>query len=462
MNFYFIGIGGAGMSVIAELLAAQGAKVAGSDARDSQATARLRAAGIEVFLGHDPSHVPAEAIVVVSSAIRDSNPELSQARARGQRILHRSQALALAAHDSQFVAVAGAHGKSTTAAMIATALSRIGADPSWAIGATVRGLGDGARLGSGKIFVAEADESDASFLNYTPRIALVTNVEPDHLDHYGTREAFEEAFLEFSRRILPGGLLIVCSEDEGAARLGFKAAHEGIRVRSYGRGSGLLAAGKGYEGHVSLVLPESHTCGARAHVSFDRRGQERVSADLHLAVPGVHNYLNSTGAWLVGLEVGVEGSEMAKALASFTGTGRRFELRAHVRGVRIIDDYAHHPTEVAATLAAAREEVGEGRVRVLFQPHLYSRTKTFAREFATALDKADDVIVTGVYAAREDVDPHVEGNLITDLMRCATFVPQKEEAARILAHRARPGDILLTMGAGDVTEMGRVIEEELT
>ena len=454
MNAYhFIGIGGAGMSVVAELLADEGARVSGSDAKASQVTRRLAEEGLAVAVGHDAANVPPEATVVVSSAIRESNPELAVARRRGQRILHRSQALALAAAGRDFVAVAGAHGKTTTSAMIATALNGLGLDPSWAIGGTVMGVGGGGRLGGGRVFVAEADESDASFLNYAPRLALVTNVEPDHLDHYGSREAFEEAFADFTRRIVPGGLLVVCADSDGARRLAAQAVSEGIRAVSYGRGQGV----DGVERHGRLGAADRGPSGISGEVD-DGDG----AVTIELGVVGEHNLLNAAGAWTAGVELGVGRREMAAALAGFAGTGRRFELRGVASGVRVVDDYAHHPTEVEATLRTARDVVGDGAVRVLFQPHLYSRTREFAREFARALGLADDVVVTSVYGAREDPVDGVEGDLITSHMAGAgQYVADRLEAARAIASRCAPGDLVLTVGAGDVTELAPVILETI-
>ena len=450
MKYHLIGIGGAGMSVVAELLMARGAMVSGSDAKASTATAHLIDLGATVFVGHDAANVPRGAVVVISSAIRETNPELAVARERGQQVLHRSQALALAAQGRDFVAVAGAHGKTSTSGMLAVALRELGADPSWAIGGTISGVGAGAHMGEGATLVAEADESDASFLNYTPRLAIVTNVEPDHLDHYGTREAFEEAFVKFSRCIVPGGLLVVCSDDDGAARLGSRALSEGIRVVSYGRGEALVGA----ERHVRIGH-ESHVSGCARGTLDDGSGRYCVT----LNVVGAHNFLNAAAAWAAGVELGQEPAAMAKALSSFVGTGRRFEVTGEVNGVTVVDDYAHHPTEVAATLHAARERVGEGRVVVLFQPHLYSRTRNFATEFARSLELADVAIVTGVYAAREDPMEGVEGNLITDQMASGEFIADRCAAADWVADQARDGDLVLTVGAGDVTELApRILE----
>ncbi|MFT3943112.1 MAG: UDP-N-acetylmuramate--L-alanine ligase [Ancrocorticia sp.] len=450
MNYHLIGIGGAGMSVVAELLMACGAEVSGSDAKASAATAHLIELGATVYVGHDAANVPRGAVVVVSSAIRETNPELAVARERGQQVIHRSQALALASEGRDFVAVAGAHGKTSTSGMLAVALRALGADPSWAIGGTISGIGTGAHMGEGPALVAEADESDASFLNYTPRIAIVTNVEPDHLDHYGTREAFEEAFVKFSRRIVPGGLLVVCSDDDGAARLGSTALSEGVRVVSYGRGEALAGA----ERHVRIG-DESHVSGCARGTFSDASGSYPVT----LNVVGGHNLLNAAAAWAAGVELGQEPAAMADALGAFVGTGRRFETKGVVAGITVVDDYAHHPTEVAATLRGARERVGEGRIVVLFQPHLYSRTRNFATEFARALELADVAVVAGVYAAREDPMEGVEGNLITDQMAAGVFIADRFAAADWVADQAREGDLVLTVGAGDVTELApRILE----
>lgn len=452
-HFHMIGIGGAGMSVVAALLLAEGHTVTGSDARESENTQRLRETGARVAIGQRAENVPAGAIVVRSTAIHEDNPELAVARQRGQEVWHRSQALAFAAGARDFVAVAGAHGKTTSSAMLAMALRTAGQDPSWAIGGSIRAADgshlSGGHLGSGNVLVAEADESDASFLNYAPRAALVTNIEPDHLDFYGTQEAFAAAFEEFAARIVPGGLLVVCADDPGARHLATAAGARNIRVASYGRGT---------------PAP-----GARQHVVVRGHGQCMIEtpegetlARFTLQVPGAHNELNATGVWLTGVDLGVDPAVMAKALESYTGTGRRFEPRGEVCGIRLFDDYAHHPTEVAATLQAAREKAGSGAVRVLFQPHLYSRTKNFAAEFARALAGADTAIVTGVYGAREEPMPGVEGDLITAQMDGhGTFIASKEEAARTLARSATPGDLLLTMGAGDVTELCPLIVETL-
>jgi UDP-N-acetylmuramate--alanine ligase len=484
---HLVGVGGAGMSAIAALLVARGLAVSGSDARGSAVTDALRDAGVDVHVGHDAAHVEGADTVVVSSAVRESNPELARARALGLRVLHRSQALAALMADRTSVAVAGAHGKTTTSSMVAVALLAAGADPSYAIGGTVLAdlggpadptgpdaLGGpgalpggplaGARHGGGDVFVAEADESDGSFLAYRPTVAVVTNVEPDHLDHYGTREAFEAAFARFADQVPDGGALVACADDAGARRLlaaaGDPLRARGVRVVGYGEDPTADVRVSGYRagpGAGSTVTLRT------AHPDLVPAG-EVLETDLQLAVPGVHNALNAAAAWTAARLLGAASDDVRRGLAAFRGAGRRFEHRGTEGGVRVVDSYDHHPTEVAALLRAARPVAAGGRVLVLFQPHLYSRTRIFADEFAAALALADAVVVTDVYAAREDPDPDVTGATITDRMPPGAHgehVPDRLDAARRVAALARPGDLLLTVGAGDVTELAPVVLTEL-
>ncbi|NMR20606.1 UDP-N-acetylmuramate--L-alanine ligase [Cellulomonas fimi] len=465
---HLIGVGGAGMSAVALLLAARGLEVTGSDARDGVVLDGLRSAGVTVWVGHDAAHVEGARTVVVSTAVRASNPELARARELGLTVLHRSQALAALMSDRRAIAVAGAHGKTTTSAMVAAALAAAGLDPSYAIGGTVLAQPEavgGAHDGSGDVFVAEADESDGSFLAYAPTVAVVTNVEPDHLDHYGSQEAFERAFEEFVGRVVDGGALVACADDDGARRLveavGPDLGARGARVLTYGRTPGADVVVSGYRAQDG-----GSTCTLRtAHPALhDAAGAAPLELHLALTVPGSHNALNAAAAWVAARLVGAGAQAAADGLAGFRGTGRRFEDRGTVAGVRVVDDYAHHPTEVAALLRAARPVARGGRLLVLFQPHLYSRTRAFAAQFAAALDLADAVVVTDVYAAREDPDPSVTGALVTERVRTpgkAELVPDRVEAARRIAARARPGDLLLTVGAGDVTELGAVVLETL-
>ena len=429
--FHLIGVGGAGMSVLAQLLAERGATVTGSDAVGGDAFDHLRGLGLAVVVGHDAAHVPAGATVVVSTAIKEANPELAAARERGQEVIHRSEALALAARGRDFVAVAGAHGKTTTSGMLAQALSVAGEDPSFAIGGVVRDLGTGAHLGAGRAFVAEADESDRSFLNYDPYLAVVTNVEPDHLDTYGTA---------------------------GAGETGRLVGDAHVRVEITERRAG---------GTSALLTLWSHGTGPEPGPV--RPGDCTVTGPiaLDLALPGDHVALDAAAAWAAGLELGVAPEVMARALGAFGGTGRRFEVRGEAAGVRVIDDYAHHPTEIEALLTAAREvaDARGGRVLALFQPHLFSRTRAFADRFGVALGRADLVVVTSIYPARETQEdfPDVTGATVADRVvgARARYVADHGEAARVLADAARPGDVVLTVGAGDVTRLGPVILERL-
>ncbi|WP_022868035.1 UDP-N-acetylmuramate--L-alanine ligase [Schaalia vaccimaxillae] len=443
-SFHLIGIGGAGMSVVAELLASRGARVSGSDQANSQLLSRLADLGVEVFVGHHEANVAPEATVVVSTAIRESNPELMIARQRGQEVIHRSQALALAATGMSFIAVAGAHGKTTTSGMLSVALREAGADPSVAVGGVIPQFGSGAHLGKGDVVVAEADESDGSFLNYSPSIEIVTNVEPDHLDRYASREAFEEIFVEFADRLVEDGLLIACGEDEGASRLASIARARGHRVMTYGRPEHCWATPDLVVRDVE-VLPD----GARAQFTW---GDEK--AKICLAVPGQHNVLNAAAAWAAGIECGVDAGKMAAALSSFTGVGRRFELRGQIGSRRLFDDYAHHPTEVAAAIAQARVVAGRGSVAVVFQPHLYSRTRIFADRFAQALSGADHVVVTDVYGAREDPEPGVDATLISRKINGCLHIGDMNEAVRYAAGLVEEDGLLITMGAGSITSCG--------
>jgi UDP-N-acetylmuramate--alanine ligase len=449
---HLIGIGGAGMSGIARILLARGTAVSGSDAKESSTVLALRTLGADVAVGHDAAHLPAApATVVVSSAIRETNPELAAARERGLPVVHRAQALAALTAGRRLAAVTGTAGKTSTTSMLTVALQHSGLDPSFAIGGDLATSGSGAHEGSGDVFVVEADESDASFLAFSPTVAVVTNVEADHLDHYGSAEAYVAAFDQFLDRIVPGGALVTCADDPGAAALADRAAQRGIRVRRYGR----TAA------DAQLVDFSPDRTGARIvlrHLGTEHR--------LRLAVPGEHMALNALGALLAGIELGAEVERLLAGLAAFDGVRRRFEFRGRAAGVAVYDDYAHHPSKVAAQLRAARQVVdGKGRVVVAFQPHLYSRTRQFAGEFGAALGLADQVVVLDVYGAREDPEPGVSGALIADTVPLPAervrFVPHWEDVPAVVAGVAAPGDLVVTMGAGDVTVLAPEILLEL-
>jgi UDP-N-acetylmuramate--alanine ligase len=447
---HFIGVGGAGMSGIARILLAMGQPVSGSDAKESLLLRALRAEGATVHVGHDASYVEGARTVVASSAVRDTNPELARARELGLRVLHRSQALAAVTAGRRVVAVAGTNGKTTTTSMLTVMLQRCGADPSFSIGGELTESGTNAHLGSGELFVLEADESDGTFVVYRPEVAVVTNVQPDHLDFYGTAEGVEDGFLRFARSIRPGGRLVTCADDAGAVRLAKRAAAEGIAVTTYGESS-----------EADVRLADLTMVGATS--SFDVVDHGRPVGRAQLRVPGQHNALNALAAYTAIVATGGEPEAALAAMTAFTGTRRRFEPRGTAGGVRVFDDYAHNPGKVAAALTTGRQVAGHGRLLVVFQPHLYSRTRDFAAEFGQALGLADEVVVMDVYAAREDPVPGVSGALVADAVPLpperVAFVPSWSAAADAVRARARPGDLVLTVGAGDVTMLaGELLE----
>jgi UDP-N-acetylmuramate--alanine ligase len=450
-RIHFIGLGGAGMSAVARVLLGQGLPVSGSDAADSKALRALAALGAEVHVGHRAGNVAGAGQVVVSSAIRPGNPELVEARRLGLPVVHRSEALAAAMAGQSVIAVAGTHGKTTTTAMITVMLQAAGRDPSFAIGGDVAALGVNARWAGGGIFVAEADESDGSFLNYSPQFAVVTNVEADHLDHYGTAAAVTAVFEQFAALLPEDGVLIACADDPGAAALAASAAAT-RRVRTYG-----------YSPDADIQLGSTRSLGSTSNslLSFAVDGLD-AEQELQLSVPGRHNILNAAAAFAVALELGVDPAVAAAGLAAFSGAARRFEARGEGAGVRVFDDYAHHPTEVAAALTAARTVAGGHAVHVLFQPHLFSRTREFAAGFAAALEHADSATLLPIYPAREDPIPGVTSDLIAgQLQRPGGYLEDPQEAVRAVVDRAVEGDIILTVGAGDVTALASNLVELL-
>ena len=441
---HLVGVGGAGMSGIARILADRGFAVSGSDARDSAVLTGLAARGVRTAVGHAAANLEllpgGPTAVVVSTAVRPDNPEVLAARAAGIPVVRRADALAALMAGRRSVCVAGTHGKTSTTSMLTVAMQQAGLDPSFAIGGELTGSGLGAHHGSGDVFVAEADESDGSFLSFSPHGAVITNLEPDHLDHHGTAEAYTAVFDQFVDRIEPGGFLVVCADDPGTAALADRVPLR--RVIRYGRSAG-----------ASVRLVDDTV------VLADGR-----EVPLRLTVPGEHMLLNATAALAAGVELGVDPEPLALGLAGYTGVRRRFERKGAAGGVVVYDDYAHHPTEVAAQLGAARGVAGDGRLVVVFQPHLYSRTATFAAEFGTALAAADLVIVLDVYGAREDPQPGVTGDLVAAAVggRAAVlYHPDRATAAEAVAAVLRPGDLVITMGAGDVTAIGPQLLDRL-
>jgi UDP-N-acetylmuramate--alanine ligase len=442
---HFAGIGGAGMSGIARIMLARGVMVSGSDSAASATLDDLAALGAQVHVGHDADHIEKADTLVVSSAIRDDNPELVRARQRGMRVLHRAAALASVMLQRRVIAVAGTHGKTTTSSMITTVLMEAGSEPGYVIGGVLAATGTGAADGAGRDFVAEADESDGSFLMFSPHAAVITNIEADHLDNYGTAAQYRAAFGAFARRVTADGLLVVCADDPGTMQLADDMRGARLRVRTYGESA---AADYQLAGIMQDGMRTSFTVTASA-TPFGS-----IQASMRLRVPGRHNASNAAAAFAAAVELGIAPQRAASALGGYRGAARRLEPKGEAAGVRVLDTYAHHPTEIAADLRAARGIAGHGRVIAVFQPHLYSRTRIFAAEFAAALTLADEVIVLGIYAAREDPEPGVTGALVADAVPGGRFIPDITDAPHAIATLARPGDIVLTMGAGDVTKLG--------
>ncbi|MBC7104998.1 MAG: UDP-N-acetylmuramate--L-alanine ligase [Firmicutes bacterium] len=446
---HFIGIGGAGMSGLARVLLELGWRVTGSDLRLSPVTDRLASLGAGIYRGHAPENLGACDLVVVSSAIRPDNPELAAARARGIPVHHRGEMLAGLMNPRKGIAVAGTHGKTTTTAMLGVVLAANGYDPTVLVGGEVPALGGNARVGRGEYVVAEADESDGSFLLLNPHVAVVTNIENDHLDYYGNLAGVAEAFGRFVRGVDPEGAAVLCADDPNVRRIlpGVRA-----RVVTYG----LLASDADY------TLREESLNGAGAAGEVFYRG--RSLGKVRLSVPGRHNLANALAVIAAGRLLGLELPAVAGPLAEFRGAGRRFQLLGEVRGVRVVDDYAHHPTEIRATLAAART-TGCRRIVCAFQPHRYTRTKLLAEEFGPALSEADVVVISDVYGAGEPPIEGVTGELIAGSVRRfkpdVVYLPRLEDVSSYMARVARPGDLIITMGAGNIWEAGVVLVRQL-
>lgn len=433
---HFVGIGGSGMSGIARLVLGAGHRVTGSDVRESDNITALRELGATVAIGHAAENLPDDVdTVVVTGALWQDNPEYRLALERGIPVLHRSQALASVIAGQRLVSVAGAHGKTTSTGMIVSGLLALGEDPSFVNGGVIDELGVSSASGSGELFVVEADESDGSFLLYDTSVALVTNVDPDHLDHYGSLKAFEQAFVDFADRARE--FVVISSDDAGATHVAGRLSHE--RVLTFGEAADATV-------RVHTIETDGPVAFAISYDGAEYRARLRV--------PGRHNAINAAGAFAVLVGLGFEPAAALEGIARFAGTGRRFELHGMVDGVSVYDDYAHHPTEVAAALSAARTVVGDGRIIAVHQPHLYSRTRLFAKEFAEVLEQhADETVVLDVYGAREDPEPGVTGALVSerfDHPEHVAFIADWQEAADHTARIARPGDFVITLGCGDV------------
>ncbi|OEU99840.1 UDP-N-acetylmuramate--alanine ligase [Streptomyces qinglanensis] len=446
---HFIGIGGAGMSGIAKILAVRGARVAGSDARESATADALRGFGVTVHVGHASAHLAPDATtVVVSSAIRADNPELVEANRRGLPVLHRADALAALMAGLRPLAVAGTHGKTTTTSMLAVSLADLGLDPSYAIGGDLEGPGSNAHQGTGEIFVAEADESDRSFHKYAPEVAIVLNVELDHHANYASMEEIYTSFETFVQRVVDGGTLVVSADHDGARELV-------RRLRATPRACALTIRTYGVAEDADVRVLKITPRGLASEVTVVLDGEELT---FDVSVPGAHYALNAVAALTAGAALGVPAAELGRALGSYTGVKRRLQLKGLTGGVQVIDSYAHHPTEMTADLEAIRGGAEGGRVLVVFQPHLFSRTQELGKEMGEALSLADGSVVLPIYPAREDPIPGVTSALITDAAQAAgaavRAMDTPDEAVEAVVGMAEPGDLVLTMGAGDVTELG--------
>lgn len=453
---HFIGVGGVGMSGIARVAHDQGMQVSGSDIKESRYTKQLREAGITVLIGQKAENIPeGDPVVVISTAILENNPELIEARRRGLEIWHRAQMLAHLGVGLDTLAVAGTHGKTTTSSMLASALDALGADPTFLIGGIVRAYGTNAHSGTGDHYVVEADESDKSFTYLSPKAVLVTNIEADHLDHYKDLDEIYDKFHDFMGLVPEDGVIVACGDEPHVVEI---ARSEGRRMYTYGFNEGC---------DVRITSYEPHGIGSRYTAVMPDGTQVEGAIKQN---PGRHNVLNATGVVTLLWALGFDAAKVAQALSGFAGVRRRFDLVGEVGGVTVVDDYAHHPTEIAATISAAAG-LGYKHVHVLFQPHRYSRAPLFTQvlhdEFGAAFDKADSVTFMDVYPAGEAPVPGVSGKTFLNVVLeheghpQADFVAHRVDVVPHLMDKLQPGDLVITMGAGDVTAMGPQIIDAL-
>jgi len=449
-HVHFVGIGGIGMSAIAEVLLTLGYEVSGSDLKLSAITDRLEKLGAKIYAGHRAENIAGAKAVVVTSALDSANPEVAEARRQQIPVIPRGELLAELMRLKFGIAIAGSHGKTTTTSMVAAILNAAEMDPTVVVGGKVAGLqGSNARVGKSSILVVESDESDGSFLKLAPIIAVVTNIDREHLDHYASIEQIRAAFTDFVNRVPFYGAAILCMEDENVQQI-FPAVTR--RTITYGRAA-----------QVDLEIQDVELGAAGSDFSVRRR--EVDLGRFHIRVPGVHNVLNATAAIGVALELDVPLDRVREGLASFTGVDRRFSIRGVARGVTVVDDYGHHPTEIKATLAAARL-LGHQQIRVLFQPHRYTRTKHLLDEFGTAFHQADDLYLLDIYAASEPAIDGINSQLLLETIRAyghrsAQYAPSLEEGVQAIAAAAQPGDLIITLGAGNVSQAADRILEAL-
>ena len=458
LRVHFIGIGGSGLSAIARLLMESGYKVSGSDKVMSQFAVDLQNAGVEVYAEHHPRNITGADLVIRSSAVTDDNPEVEAARLAGIPVYKRADFLGRLMEDKTGIAVAGTHGKTTTTAMIAWILFKLGSDPSFIIGGVSNNFGVNAHSGQGEAFVIEADEYDRMFLGLKPRIEVITNVEHAHPDCFPTFEDMQSAFQEFVDLLPEDGTLIACSEDQGAFALLSRARHNGRSVVAYST-----------QGEMTINSPQwmqarSWNLNKLGGLSFTASTNMSVTDtfQVELQVPGVHNIRNALAALAVIAVLGLSLQAAAQALADFTGTGRRFEIRGERKGVLVIDDYAHHPTEIRATLAAARARYPDHPIRVVWQPHTYSRTQALLMDFVRSFNLADEVLVTDIYAAREPTQDFSSAEIVSSMPhQAARYSGSVDETTQYLLKNLQAGDVLLVLSAGDADRISTEVLERL-
>lgn len=446
---HFIGIGGAGMSALAQILLKKGYEVSGSDMKDSAMTGILRDLGAKVFIGHRAENVRGAEAIVVSSAIREENPEVAEAARLGLKRLHRSDVNAFLINNSKGIAVAGAHGKTTTTSMIGVSLDYEGVSPSIIIGGEVDYLGSNAKLGKSEYLVSEADESDGTFLKYYPYIGVVTNIENDHMDHYGTMENIIKAFHQFLSQIRRDGWAVVCADNEHIRNI---IGDIKCNIATYGidHEADYMAA--------DIEASSSFT-------AFDVIHKGENLGRVRLNVPGLHNVLNALACVVTGIVLGMSVSQMAEGLTMFNGAKRRFQTKGRINDIWVVDDYAHHPTEIATTIKAARQTKPK-RLVCAFQPHRYSRTQLLQKEYGSCFAGVDLLVLTDVYSAGEDPIPGVDGELLVNEVKRQTgqetvYIQDKKQIAAYLKSIAQPGDLIMTMGAGDIVKCGEELVEAM-
>lgn len=451
-HIHLVGIGGSGMSGIAEVLLTLGYKVTGSDLAQSETTRRLETLGGQIFIGHEASHVEGAQVVVISSAVQSTNPEVVEARARMIPVIPRAEMLAELMRLKFGVAIAGAHGKTTTTSLVASVLAFAGLDPTFVVGGKVNAMGTHARLGRSDLLIAEADESDGSFLKLSPSIGVITNMDREHLDHYGTMEQLEAAFLEFANKVPFYGVAILCSDDPCLRTFLPKMVKPFLTY-----GLQVPTGGSPPDVYATDVLITGRVSNFRAHFRGKKLGPFRLN------IPGLHNVSNALAAMAVALELDVPVDLIRKGLASFSGVERRFHIRGEKNAIIVVDDYGHHPTEIRCTIAAAKS-AWPGRLIVLFQPHRYSRTKDLAQEFAESFEQADAVYVTDIYSAGETPIPGVSGEGLAQRIQTighpsVTWIEKKEELVKQVLPTLQSGDVVLTLGAGDIWKVGSELLE---